>query len=153
MTSKTQGAAGLRLVPVDNENRAECRALSVTEEQLPLVASNAKSLREAAQDPSLVPRALMDAERVVGFAMYQRRGADSAHIWRVMVGEEFQGRGFGRRLMELLLAEVKAGGARRISISHRPQNRAAAHLFEQFGFVEQDLEPDGEVVRLLELGD
>ncbi len=143
----------LRLVPVDEGNRADCIALRVTVEQLPLIASNAKSLRQAAVNPTLVPRVLLEGPQVVGFAMYQRRQDGSAYIWRVMVGAAHQGRGLGRRAMELLLEELCDAGIRTVFISHRPQNRVAAHLFEALGFAEQDFEPDGEVVRRLQLPD
>ena len=137
------------LRPVDESNRLACVALKVSPAQHGLVGSNEKSLGEAATNPSLVPRVLVQGDTVVGFAMYQRRADGSAYIWRVMVGEAYQGKGLGRRLMRLLLAELKEAGFKSVIISHRPQNRVAAHLFESFGFEEQDIEPDGEVMRLL----
>jgi diamine N-acetyltransferase len=141
-----------RLVPVDATNRASCLALRVHRTQHTLIASNEKSLQQAAQNPQLVTRALVVADRVVGFAMFQKRADGSAYIWRVMVDAEHQGRGLGRRLLELLLEELGAAGLRPVFISHRPENRVAAKLFESMGFFEVDFEADGEVVRQLKVG-
>lgn len=152
MTSGARGKERLRLAAVDDSNRDAVLALQVKIEQLPLVASNKKSLRQASEDPTLVPRALVEGDAVVGFAMYQRRKPGEAYIWRVMIGDAQQGRGLGRRLMELVLDELREAGFRTVLISHRPQNRAAARLFESVGFIEDDFDPDGEVIRKLELG-
>lgn len=141
----------LRLVPVDESNREAILQLHVRDDQVQLVAPNTKSLRQASEEPSLVPRALLEGERAVGFAMYQRRPDGTAYVWRIMIDGARQGEGLGRRLMALVLEELRRAGHRRVFISHRPQNRAAAGLFESLGFEEHDVEPDGEVVRVLEL--
>jgi diamine N-acetyltransferase len=138
------------LVPVDSSNREAVLAARVREDQVQLVASNAKSLRQAEEDDSLVPRAFLEGGEVVGFAMYQRREDGSAYIWRVMLDRRHQGRGLGRRLMQMLIDEIRAVGATHVFISHRPYNPPAESLFSSLGFLEYDLEPDGEVVRLLD---
>lgn len=138
------------LVPVDRSNEEAVLSIRVREDQVQLVASNAKSLRQAAEDDALVPRAFLEGGEVVGFAMYERRADGSAFIWRVMLDERHQGRGLGRRLMELLVEEIRGLGASHVFISHRPYNPPAEALFAALGFEEYDLEPDGEVVRLLD---
>ena len=149
--SEPTAAGPFRLVPVGNHNRAAVLSLQVKEEQIQMVATTTKSLHEAKTNSSLVPRVFVEGHRVVGFAMYQRRNDGTAYIWRVMVGAEDQGRGLGRKLMEMLIAEIRAAGHPSILISHRPQNRVAAHLFESLGFEHEDVEPDGEVLRRLRL--
>jgi diamine N-acetyltransferase len=144
------GMGAARLVPVTDANRVAVLKLRVKTEQLGLVASTAKSLRQAAEKPHLVPRAFVEGDRVVGFAMYDRLADGSAYIWRVMIGEADQGRGLGRKLMAAVVAEIEGTRPTRIRISHRPENRVAAHLFEEFGFMEVDFELDGEVIRELQ---
>jgi diamine N-acetyltransferase len=151
MTAARSSDKPMRLVPIDDQNRAAVLALQVRRDQIQLVAPNSKSLRQASQDPSLVPFAFLEGDLVVGFAMYQRRRDGSAYIWRVMIGDAYQGQGLGRRLMELLMEELRGEGFREFMISHRPQNRVAAILFESFGFFEEDFEADGEVIRRLHL--
>ena len=138
-----------RLVPVDEENLGAVLFLRVKVEQTSLVASTAKSMRQSTEKASLVTRAFLEGDRVVGFAMWDRLPDGAAFIWRVLIADRDQGRGLGRKLMAAVVAEIRAAGAPRIRISHRPENRVAAHLFEEFGFEEVDFEPDGEVVREL----
>jgi diamine N-acetyltransferase len=141
-----------RLVPVDDMNQAAALALHIKDEQVGLVASNLKSLTEASTNPSLFPRLFLEGDAPVGFAMFQKRADGSAYIWRVMVDGPLQGRGLGRKLMMFLVAEIQGLGHKAVYISHRPQNAAAAHLFESMGFKQEDIEPDGEVLRCLRFG-
>ena len=152
MSEAKRAPGATRLVPVDNRNRVGVLKLRVKTDQLGLVASTAKSLRQAEEKPHLVPRAFVEDGRVVGFAMYDRLPDGSAYVWRVMIGEDDQGRGLGRLLMDAVVGEIRVLGAKKIRISHRPENRVAAHLFEEFGFEEVDFELDGEVIRELWLG-
>lgn len=152
MADGTREKLATRLVAVDEGNRNAVLGLKVKMEQTSLVASTSKSLRQASEKPRLVPRAFLEGDRVVGFAMYDRLPDGSAYIWRVMIGDGDQGRGLGHALMRALLEEIKASGAPKVRISHRPENRLAARLFEEFGFLEVDFEPDGEVIRDLLLG-
>ena len=151
MAGAGAGRARVRLADVDDQLRDACLALRVRDDQALLVATNEKSLRQAKADPSLVPRALLEGDEVVGFVMYQRRPDGAAYVWRVMVDAKHQGRGLGRRMLDLLVGELGAQGYRRVFISHRPYNPVAERLFESLGFQEWDIEPDGEVVRLLTL--
>lgn len=143
------GVGAVRLVPVTDANRVAVLQLRVKTEQLGMVASTAKSLRQAGEKPHLVPRAFVEGDRVVGFAMYDRLPDGTAYIWRVMIGEADQGRGLGRKLMDAVVGEIRVLGVKKVRISHRPENRVAAHLFEEFGFEEVDFELDGEVIREL----
>lgn len=152
MSEGIRAPGATRLVPVDERNRVDVLKLRVKVDQLGLVASTAKSLRQADEKPHLVPRAFLEDGRVVGFAMYDRLPDGSAYIWRVMIAEGEQERGLGRLLMDALVGEIRMSGATKVRISHRPENRVAAHLFEEFGFNEVDFELDGEVIRELVFG-
>src|SRR5262245_23835308 len=112
-----------RLVPVSDTNLAAVLALRVHVAQTSLVASTARSMRQAAEKPSLRPRAFYEGDRLVGFAMWDRLPDGAAYIWRVMIGAEDQHRGLGRKLMAAVVDEIRASGAPRIRISHRPENR------------------------------
>jgi len=151
MSATPSERARVALRPVDDRNRAAVLALSVRQDQINLIASNAQSLQQAAQEARLQPRVLLEGDRAVGFAMYAWRDDGSAYIWRVMIDAADQGRGLGKRLMELLLEELRSMGAETARISHRPQNQLAARLFESLGFAEVAVETDGEVIRELRL--
>lgn len=144
----------LTLIPVDEGLRAQVEELKVAGGQENLVASNRESLNEAASDPHAQPRAVFADGRLVGFLMYDATSdKDCTQIYRFMIDARFQGQGYGRRALGVVLAEIAAhrpGG--RVSICYEPQNIAARRLYTSAGFVEDALDEDGEMVAFLESG-
>jgi len=61
-------------------------------------------------------------------------GAGEAHLLNVCVREEFRNRGFGRALMNHLLALAAGAGAAVVFLEVRPANTAAVRLYEALGF-------------------
>ncbi|RAZ90312.1 GNAT family N-acetyltransferase [Mesorhizobium hawassense] len=142
------------LEPVGKGNRAAVLALELLPEQQGFVASNAESLAEARQDDEAIARAVVAGGRVVGFLMYSAPEDDGeAIIYRFMIDRREQGRGLGRAAVAKVLGEIaKLGHIRRVLICYEPENEAARRLYAGFGFVEQGLDEDGEMIAVLELG-
>lgn len=142
------------LEPVGKGNRAAILALELLPEQQGYVASNAESLAEAKQDDEAIARAVVAAGRVVGFLMYSApEDDDEAIIYRFMIDRREQGRGFGRAAVAKALEEIaKLGHIRRVAICYEPENEAARRLYAGFGFIEQGLDEDDEMIAVLELG-
>ncbi|HEY7547011.1 MAG TPA: GNAT family N-acetyltransferase [Blastocatellia bacterium] len=69
-------------------------------------------------------------ERQVGFARVITDRATYAYIGDVFVLEEFQGRGLGKWLMEVIISHADLQGLRRWSLA----TRDAHGLYRQFGF-------------------
>jgi len=61
---------------------------------------------------------------------------------------EWQGRGFGRVLMDAFLASVHAAGARKVHLGVRPTNTAARAFYERLGFHEIPVGGDANVLYL-----
>ena len=68
------------------------------------------------------------------------------------VGPTFQGKGYGRIAMALLLEEISGNAdAFEIFISYKPENDMAKVFYASFGFVEQGIDPDnGEMVAVID---
>lgn len=140
------------LEPVSDRNRRAILALELLPGQQDFVASNADSLEEAGEDGDAVPRAIVADGRVVGFLMYDASNDDEANIYRFMIDRREQGRGLGRAGIAAALGEI-AGLAhvRKVLICYEPANTAAKQLYASFGFVEQGLDEDGEMIAELDL--
>ena len=102
----------LRAVTAENVNAI--LRLSVKEHQKQLVASNAVSIAQAYFRPEAWFRAIYADEIPVGFVMLydSHLGAqppphDYNEVWRFMIDARYQGKGFGRQAMELVIAHVK----------------------------------------------
>jgi [ribosomal protein S18]-alanine N-acetyltransferase len=63
-----------------------------------------------------------------------RMGAGELHINNVAVREHYRGRGIGRSLIDVILAEGIRGGASRAFLELRAGNEAALALYEKCGF-------------------
>lgn len=99
------------LRPIDAENRASCLALSVSEEQTGLIASNAKSLEWVDRNPKCVPVGIYVDDEMVGFAMYEPRGNDVFSVHRFMVDQRHQRKGIGLQAMWLVMEQIVSLGA------------------------------------------
>jgi len=141
------------LEPVGKGNRAAILTLELLPQQQGFVASNAESLAEARHDDEAIARAVVAAGRVVGFLMYSAPDDDDeAIIYRFMIDRREQGKGLGRAAVAMALDEIRRlEHISRVSICYEPENEAARRLYARFGFVEQGLDEDDEMIAVLEL--
>lgn len=136
------------LRPVTRENFDDVVDLKLLDHQQDFLASNAYSIAEASLTPALRTHAIYGDERVIGFVLYSRPEETDAQpgsfgIWRLMIGAEFQGRGYGRQALELVLREICADEtARAIHICYLPDNEAARRFYASLGFRELGIEPE-----------
>ena len=79
-----------------------------------------------------------DGERVgvLWFARRSTPAGDIAYLFDIQVEEAMRGRGFGRRLMELLEDRAAALDLRRIELNVFGHNEVARRLYEELGYVE-----------------
>jgi len=61
---------------------------------------------------------------------------DEAHILNLAVHPDHRGRGLGRRLVELVVKEAQAAGARLVTLEVRRENAPARTLYRKLGFVD-----------------
>jgi diamine N-acetyltransferase len=118
----------------------------VAEDQRHLIASNAKSLAQAAANPGCVPLGICWGSILGGFVMYEPRANGVLLLHRLMVDYRVQRRGIARETMLLLLERFLTENFETIYLSFRPENIAARSLYDRLGFVEQEIEVDGEVL-------
>lgn len=150
--------ADVRLQPITRENFRECVRLKVASEQEHFVASNAVSIAQTYAWKQCVPLAIYDGATMVGFVMYARNEDEEPSgppepgysIWRLMIDQRFQGRGYGREAMRLLIDRIRAEpGGTDIAISYEPENDVARKLYASLGFVESGEQDEGETVARL----
>ncbi|HUF01711.1 MAG TPA: GNAT family N-acetyltransferase [Gaiellaceae bacterium] len=143
-------AVTLREITADTVRQVT--ALDVTPEQRGLVASNAVSIAQAYFEPKAWFRAVAAGDELVGFVMvYRERAASTFHVWRFMVDARHQGRGYGRRAMELLIEEARSDGATEVTLSVVPGDGSALDFYAGLGFEETGEIDDGEVAMRLPL--
>ncbi|MGF7144853.1 diamine N-acetyltransferase [Anaerotaenia torta] len=138
----------LRKITLDN--RRELFRLEVTKEQQQYVASNLSSVAScyvlATNGGHPMPFAIYAEEQMVGFVMivYGNTGYDQPEmaennycILRLMIGQQYQGNGYGREAMTRIMEYIRtfpAGQAQYCWIPYEADNIVAKKLYESFGF-------------------
>lgn len=146
----------LSIHPVTKDNWRALIKLKVQPEQSHFVASNLFSIAEShfgSDEPDgnhwdLYPYGIYDGDSPVGFLMY---GYDFQYpdyqvfIFRLMVDENHQGKGYGKfgmqKMLEIFLANERI---KCVGISYEPNNEGARRLYASLGFVETGKMLDGE---------
>lgn len=123
---------------IDEDNWLECVGLKVGEDQTGFVAPNAFSLAQSRYEPNCVPLAIYADELMVGFIMYSYDEEDRNYwIYRLMVDQKHQGRGYGREAVQQVVALLGSKkDCRKVVVSFDPANRAARQLYLSLGFEE-----------------
>jgi diamine N-acetyltransferase len=140
------GDARVTLREVSAETvRAIC-ALEVRPEQRGFVAPNAVSIAEAHFEPRAWFRAVYADETPVGFVMlYDDPEKGWYYLWRFMIAGEHQGKGFGKRALDLVVEHVRARpGAMHLLASYVPGDGSPGPFYLRYGFVETGKVEHGE---------
>jgi len=147
----------LRAVTKDNWYPVYRLTATLSEEQQKFVAPNAYSLLEAAYDPDHLtePRAVYADETLVGFVQtYHDREYQEHWIDRLMIGGEFQGKGYGREALRLTIENYRQNPeCQAVHISFVPENTVAQRLYESLGFINTGVIQEGEIVYRLPIRD
>ena len=159
----------VRIEKINAKNVWDILKLHVSKEQEPFVAPNGLSLIEAyiaiIGNGHAFPFGVFEDEVPVGFVMVGYDVDESFEnppqiaygnysLWRLMIDEKYQRRGYGRQALRLALEFVRTfpcGKAEYCYLSYEPENAGAKRLYSEFGFQENG-EMDGEeIVAVLKL--
>ncbi|GAA2365119.1 N-acetyltransferase [Catellatospora methionotrophica] len=146
---------------ITDSNRDAVLDLRVGPGQERFVSSVRGSLKEAAAHPHAKPwfRAVYAAGEPVGFVMLSWDVEPQPpeingpwFLWKLLVDERHQGRGYGLAIVRHVADLVTAEGATELLTSYVPQDGGPAGFYERLGFVPTgELDPDGEVLMRLAL--
>jgi diamine N-acetyltransferase len=144
---------------ITDDNRAAIAALRVAAGQELFIPSVVDSLDEAASLPEAAPwyRAIYSGDEPVGFVMLSWNVTPAPGIlgpwflWRIMVDERHQRRGFGRAALAQVIALVRAAGASELLTSYQPGPGEPWPFYQRFGFEPTGELDHGEIVLRLDL--
>jgi diamine N-acetyltransferase len=140
--------SAVTLREITRANRDAVTALRVGPGQDRFVGGVEESLREAAETPEGAPwyRAIYAGDDPVGFVMLSWNVTPQPGIigpwflWRLLIDERFQGRGYGREALRLVVELIRAEGATELLTSYQPGDGEPWPFYEKLGFV-----PTGEI--------
>lgn len=159
----------IRLEKISGKNAREILNLHVGEAQKGFVAPNDASIIEAfiaiTHHGQAFPFGIYDDNTPVGFCMIGYGAdddwedapviaGDNYNLWRFMIDERYQGKGYGRAAMKKILEYIAGepcGPAEYCWLSYEPENEAARRLYASFGFQETGELDDDEIIAVLKL--
>ncbi len=151
--------SAVTLREVTPDNAEAIFALSVAGSQKHLVASNERSIAQAHFEEAAWFRAIYADDEPVGFLMLhdeslraEPREEGYLVLWRMMIDERFQGMGFGREAMHLVIAHARTRpGVTRLQTSWAQEDGNAGDFYRKLGFVPTGADEDGEMWASLDL--
>lgn len=159
----------IKLKKINRNNIGEILKLEVFDNQKSFVATNNSSIIEAyiviTENNNVFTFGIYNDDTPIGFLMIgfdvnsDDEGAlkiakGNYNIWRLMIDKKFQGRGFGKKAMNLALEFINTfpcGRAKYCWLSYERDNNIARQLYKSVGFVETDEKDGEEIVAFLEL--
>ena len=159
----------LRLEKIHGQNVWDILKLKVAENQRHFVSSNDRSIIEAyttiTGNGYAFPFGIYDDDIPVGFLMIgfgtddywddaPPVAADNYNLWRLMIDEMYQNKGYGRAAVKLALDFINTlpcGIAEYCWLSYEPENEVARRLYQSFGVEETGEKDCDELIAVLKL--
>lgn len=142
-----QNMETLNLTEIDSGNWRDVYHLEVREDQKNFVAEPGYYLNLCHYGKLWNPLAIVLESTVIGFIMWAVDDADgSCWIGGFIIGKEFQGKGYGKKALSLIMDRLAAEKSfSRFALSCSPDN-GAVRLYRESGFRETGEKEDDEIV-------
>jgi len=147
----------IELKELTEENLQQCFELKVSSDQAQYIASNADSLDAAKENADVArPFAIYCDGKMVGFTMFAfdeeyEDPNDRYWLWRFMIDENLQGKGYGTAALKVIIQYFKDNGANNIRLSTKETNINALSMYRKAGFRDTGEMNDEEIVLQLDL--
>lgn len=128
------------LRPIDEANLEAVLALRVSEAQENFVSGVAESLQEAKDEPGgrAIAWAIYDGETPVGFVMISDEvegpGYIAHYLWKLMIDERYQRRGFGTATLDEVTAYFRERNVDVMWTSAGQGDGSPVTFYERYGF-------------------
>lgn len=141
---------------IDESNFIECFSLKLKEGQEKFCSHPIKSLAQAyIYYHQCTPFGIYEDDIMVGYVMviydYDEK---SYNIWHFMIDEKFQGKGYAKKAMPLILEYIKSypfGESNIVYLTVNKENNISINLYKKFNFVFNGIEDEDEYTMELRL--
>lgn len=142
----------IQLREITKENFKAVIDLKIKDTQEGMLSSNLFSLAQSKVDDRLVPLGIYYNDDLLGFVLleyFDERVPNYVFIKRYMIGAEYQGKGYGKKALRVLIDHLQDQGFQFAELMHYPENELAEKLYSSMGFESTGFTRDGEPVRRL----
>ena len=132
----------ISLRTIDDTNREAVEALRTTPAQERFVSGVTDSMIEATEEPGAHAEywAIYDDETPIGFVMIADEvdGPEyiAHYLWKLLIDERYQGRGYGRATLDLVVALFRARGVTDMWTSAGQGDGSPLGFYERYGFTQ-----------------
>lgn len=140
----------ITLRPITQDNWRDCIKLQVKDEQKHLVGSNENTLAMCYVHSEINPFGIYLDEKIIGMITWALDPDDNIYyINRFMIDENYQGNGYGKYALQLMIEKLKDLGVKVLDILHNPNNHDAIKLYRSLGFELTDVKVGDDAVSTL----
>ena len=128
----------INLRDITKKNLFSIIDLNVREDQKDQVASNSVSIAQAHYSKSAWFKGIFNNDIAVGFVMLDLiKEENKCFLWRFMIDEKHQGKGYGKiALTQVIDLVILLEAFEEIRTSYVPTKNGAGGFYEKFGFIE-----------------
>ena len=147
----------IELIELTEENMQQCFDLKVASDQTQYIASNEVSWKTAKENENVArPFAIYCDGKIIGFTMFAfdedyEDPDDRYWLWRFMIDEDSQGKGYGTAALRVIIQYFKDHGANNIRLSTKETNTNALAMYRKAGFRDTGEMNGEEIVLQLDL--
>ena len=147
----------IELTDLSEDNMKQCFNLKVASNQMQYIASNEDSWKAAKENEKTArPFAIYCDGKMIGFTMFAFDEAyedpdDRYWLWRFMIDENLQGKGYGTEALKVIIQYFKDHGANNIRLSTKETNTHALSMYRKAGFHDTGEMNDEEIVLQMDL--
>lgn len=144
----------IRLEKISKDNYRECLRLQVEECQIRFVSSNSASLAKAyVYYDDAIPLAVYNEDLMVGFILLRYYDEEKSYlIDQFMIDTRYQGNGYGKQAMELVIEQIKSERKYpKIILCYIDGDEAAKRLYSGLGFYHTGEVDEDEIIMRFDL--
>ena len=147
----------IELVGLTENNLKQCFDLKVGSSQRQYIDPNEASWNAAKENAEVArPFAIYCDDKMVGFAMFAfdeeyEDPNDRYWLWRFMIDEDLQGKGYGTAALQVIIQYFRDHGANNIRLSTKETNENALSMYRKAGFRDTGEMNGEEIVLQLDL--
>lgn len=142
----------IELIDLTEDNMKQCFELKVASNQMQYIASNEDSWKTAKENEKVARTfAIYCDDKMVGFTMFAFDEEywdpnDRYWLWRFMIDENLQGKGYGTAALQVIIQYFKEHGANNVRLSTKETNVTALSMYRKAGFCDTGEMNDEEIV-------
>ena len=147
----------IKLINLSEDNIQQCLEMKAASDQMQYIASNKDSWKAAKENEKVArPFAIYCEDKMVGFTMFAfdedyEDPNDRYWLWRFMIDEGLQGKGYGTAALQVIIQYFRDHGANNIRLSTKETNTHALSMYRKAGFHDTGEMNDEEIVLQMDL--